>query len=43
MRINEDMDGRVVIGCEPELRQPAFQRAADWIPPRWPASAAASA
>ena len=36
MRINEDMDGWVVIGSEPELRQLAFQRAADWIPPRWP-------
>ena len=35
MRINEDMDGWVVIGSEPGLRQLAFQRAADWIPPRW--------
>lgn len=36
MRINEDMDGWVVIGSRPGLRQLAFQRAADWIPPRWP-------
>ena len=36
MRINEDMDGWVVIGSGPGLRQLAFQRAADWIPPRWP-------
>jgi catechol 2,3-dioxygenase-like lactoylglutathione lyase family enzyme len=36
MRINEDIDGSVVIGCGPGLRQLAFQRAADWIPPRWP-------
>jgi catechol 2,3-dioxygenase-like lactoylglutathione lyase family enzyme len=36
MRINDDMDGWVVIGSGPGLRQLAFQRAADWIPPRWP-------
>jgi len=36
MRINEDIDGWVVIGSGPGLRQLAFQRAADWIPPRWP-------
>ena len=36
MRVNEDIDGWVVIGSEPGLRQLAFQRAAGWIPPRWP-------
>jgi catechol 2,3-dioxygenase-like lactoylglutathione lyase family enzyme len=36
MRVNEDTGGWVVIGSEPGLRQPAFQRAAGWIPPRWP-------
>ena len=36
MRINEDIDGWVVIGSGPGLRQLAFQRAAHWIPPRWP-------
>ena len=36
MRINEDIDGCIVIGLGPGLRQLAFQRAADWIPPRWP-------
>ncbi len=36
MRINEDIDGWIVIGLGPGLRQLAFQRAADWIPPRWP-------
>jgi len=36
MRINEDIDGWVVIGSGPGLRQVAFQRAADWIPPRRP-------
>jgi catechol 2,3-dioxygenase-like lactoylglutathione lyase family enzyme len=36
MRINEDIDGWVVIGSAPGLRQLAFQRAANWIPPRWP-------
>ncbi len=36
MRINEDGDGWVVIGSEPGLRQLAFQRATDWVPPRWP-------
>jgi len=36
MRINEDIDGWVVIGAEPGRRELAFQRATEWIPPRWP-------
>jgi Glyoxalase-like domain len=36
MRINEDIDGWVVIGSEPGLRQLAFQRVTEWVPPRWP-------
>ena len=36
MRINEDIDGWMVIGSRLGLRQLAFQRAANWIPPRWP-------
>jgi catechol 2,3-dioxygenase-like lactoylglutathione lyase family enzyme len=36
MQVNEDIDGWVVIGTEPRLRQLAFQLAEDWIPPRWP-------
>jgi len=36
MQANEDIDGWVVIGTEPGLRQLAFQLAEDWIPPRWP-------
>jgi catechol 2,3-dioxygenase-like lactoylglutathione lyase family enzyme len=36
MRINEDIDGWVVIGLEPDLRQLAFQRVTEWVPPRWP-------
>jgi hypothetical protein len=36
MRINENIDGWVVIGLEPGLRQLAFQRVTAWIPPRWP-------
>ncbi len=37
MRINEDDDGDwIVIGTEPGLRQVAFQRTAEWVPPRWP-------
>jgi catechol 2,3-dioxygenase-like lactoylglutathione lyase family enzyme len=35
MRINEDIEDWVVIGSGPGLRQLAFQRAVDWIPPRW--------
>ena len=36
MRVNEDVDGWVVIGSEPGLRQLAFQRATEWVQPRWP-------
>ena len=36
MRVNEDIDGWVVIGVAPDLRQLAFQRVAEWAPPRWP-------
>lgn len=37
MRVNEDIDGEwVVIGSRPAAREVAFQRAADWVPPRWP-------
>jgi catechol 2,3-dioxygenase-like lactoylglutathione lyase family enzyme len=36
MAVNEDIDGWVVIGAEPGLRQLAFQRAEVWVPPRWP-------
>ena len=36
MKVNEDIDGWVVIGAEPGLRRLAFQRAEQWVPPRWP-------
>jgi catechol 2,3-dioxygenase-like lactoylglutathione lyase family enzyme len=36
MKINEDSDGWVVIGLETGLRQLAFQRVTEWVPPRWP-------
>lgn len=37
MRVNEDADGDwVVIGREPGSRELAFQRAAEYVPPRWP-------
>jgi len=36
MQINEDIDSWVVIGSRPGLRELAFQRAGDWVPPRWP-------
>jgi catechol 2,3-dioxygenase-like lactoylglutathione lyase family enzyme len=36
MRVNEDTGGWVVIGSAPGLRQLAFQRVTDWVPPRWP-------
>src|SRR6266566_2462546 len=36
MGVNEDIDGRVVISAGPGLRQLAFQRASQWVPPRWP-------
>ena len=35
-RVNEDIDGWVVIGLEPGLRQLAFQRVTEWLPPHWP-------
>src|SRR6266571_3647046 len=31
-----EIDGWVVIGLEPGLRQLAFQRVTQWVPPRWP-------
>ena len=34
MRVNEDIDGWVVIGSEPGLRELAFQRVSEWVPPR---------
>jgi catechol 2,3-dioxygenase-like lactoylglutathione lyase family enzyme len=36
MQVNEDIDGWVVIGSGPGLRQLAFQRTSEWVPPRWP-------
>jgi catechol 2,3-dioxygenase-like lactoylglutathione lyase family enzyme len=36
MMVNEDIGDWVVIGLEPDLRQVAFQRATEWVPPRWP-------
>jgi catechol 2,3-dioxygenase-like lactoylglutathione lyase family enzyme len=36
MTVNEPIDGFVVIGAAPGLRQLAFQRATRWVPPRWP-------
>jgi catechol 2,3-dioxygenase-like lactoylglutathione lyase family enzyme len=36
MRVNEDSDAWVVIGSAPGRREVAFQRAAEWVPPRWP-------
>ena len=36
MRINEDIDGWVVIGSQPRVRELAFQRVTEWVPPRWP-------
>jgi catechol 2,3-dioxygenase-like lactoylglutathione lyase family enzyme len=36
MRINEDSEDWVVIGSEAGQRELAFQRAATWVPPRWP-------
>jgi catechol 2,3-dioxygenase-like lactoylglutathione lyase family enzyme len=36
MSVNEDLGDWVVIGAGPGLRQLAFQRAAEWVPPRWP-------
>jgi hypothetical protein len=39
MKVNEDIDGWVVIGAGPGLRQLSFQWADEWVPPRWPNSA----
>ncbi len=36
MRVNEDLGDWVVIGTELGLRELAFQRVAEWVPPRWP-------
>lgn len=36
MKINEDLGDWVVIGRERGMRELAFQRVADWLPPRWP-------
>jgi Glyoxalase-like domain len=36
MRVNEDIDGWVVIGSGAGLRQLAFQRVTKWVPPHWP-------
>lgn len=36
MRVNEDSGAWVVIGSAPGRREVAFQRAAEWVPPRWP-------
>ena len=36
MRVNEDSDDWVVIGRVPGARELAFQRAPEFVPPRWP-------
>ena len=36
MRLNEGIDGWVVIGSRPGLRELAFQRDTPWAPPQWP-------
>ena len=36
MRVDEDIDGRVVICSGPGLRQHAFSRSPNGVPPRWP-------
>lgn len=37
MRVNEDIDGEwVVVGSQPAAREVAFQRAIEWVRPRWP-------
>ncbi len=36
MRVNEDIDGWVVIGSAPGLRELAFQRVTEWVAPGWP-------
>jgi catechol 2,3-dioxygenase-like lactoylglutathione lyase family enzyme len=36
LRVVQDSADWVAIGTGPDDRRLAFQRAADWIPPRWP-------
>ena len=36
MTVNEDTGGWVVMGSQPGLRELAFQRVTEWVPPRWP-------
>jgi predicted enzyme related to lactoylglutathione lyase len=36
MKINEDLGDWVVIGRKPGMRELAFQRTSNWVPPRWP-------
>jgi catechol 2,3-dioxygenase-like lactoylglutathione lyase family enzyme len=36
MSVNEDLGDWVVIGSGPGVRQLAFQRVDEWVPPRWP-------
>jgi catechol 2,3-dioxygenase-like lactoylglutathione lyase family enzyme len=36
MTVSEDTGGWVVIGSQPGLRELAFQRVTEWVPPRWP-------
>ena len=36
MEVLEDEPDWVVIGRAPGMRELAFQRAAPWVPPRWP-------
>jgi catechol 2,3-dioxygenase-like lactoylglutathione lyase family enzyme len=36
MQVTYDSPDWVTIGSGPGVRQLAFQRAADWVPPRWP-------
>jgi hypothetical protein len=36
MRVTEDVDGWVVIGSRPGLRELAFQRVTHWVSPQWP-------
>ena len=36
MTVSEDTGGWVVIGSQPALRELAFQRVTECVPPRWP-------
>jgi catechol 2,3-dioxygenase-like lactoylglutathione lyase family enzyme len=36
MEVNESSADWVVIGSRPGMREVAFQRAGEWVPPRWP-------